>query len=291
MTQVAANAFISAASYLLVGVAFALIYGPSRFFNFSQAVIITLAPYATYAISAWLGAPIFAAIAGGILFGVAVASAMELIVYRPMRRKQVSADILMLISLGMYAILHSMIVLIFGSSALFLDTADVVAGRVLLGARLTSIQLLLVPASLLGCLAVWLLLHRTVIGRSIRAVGSDHELALIRGVDYDRTVLIATVIASALAASCGVLLAYDTNLTPFFGFQIYLGGVVAAILGGIGSIPGVALGAILLAVAQHTIAWWFSSAWQDTLVYGVLFLFLIIRPQGFLGTASRRGAV
>ena len=291
MTQAAANALISAASYLLVGIGFSLIYTPSRFFNFSHAAIITLAPYGSYALGAWFHAPAIATIPGGVLFSVVVAAAIELVIYRPMRPREISANILMLISLGVYAVLHSVIVFIFGSGALFLDTADVTASRLLLGARLTDIQLLLIPASLAGCFAVWSLLHRTALGRSIRATGSDRELALIRGVDYDKTVFIATLIGSALAGLCGVVLAYDTNLTPFFGFQIYLGGVVAVILGGIGSIPGIALGALLLAVAQHATAWWISSAWQDTLVYSALFLFLILKPQGFLGTASRRGAV
>jgi branched-chain amino acid transport system permease protein len=290
MTQIAANALISAASYLLVGISFSLIYTPSRFFNFSHAAMITLAPYTTYALSVWIGVPTSIAIFGGVLSSTFVAGAIEWVVYRPMRQRQVSANILMLISLGVYVALQAIIALVFGSSALFLNNSNAV-GRLLFGARLTNIQMLFVLTSLIGCWLAWILLHRTGIGRQIRAIGSDHELASIRGVDHDKTVLIATFIGSALAGSSGVLLAYDTNLTPFFGFQIYLGGVVAVIVGGVGSIPGIALGAILLGSVQHAIAWWISSAWQDAFIYGTLFLFLTMRPQGFLGSASRRGAI
>jgi branched-subunit amino acid ABC-type transport system permease component len=290
MTQIAANALISAASYLLIGISFSLIYTPSRFFNFSHAAMITLAPYTTYALSVWMGIPTSIAIFGGVLSSMLVAGAIELGVYRPMREKQVSANILMLISLGIYITLQAIIALVFGSSALFLNNSNDV-GRLLFGARLTNIQILLVFGSLIGCWLSWILLHRTVIGRQIRAIGADHELASIRGVDHDKTTLVATFIGSGLAGSCGILLAYDTNLTPFFGFQLYLGGVVAVIVGGVGSIPGIALGAFLLGSVQHAIAWWISSAWQDTFVYGTLFLFLVVRPQGFLGSASRRGAI
>lgn len=291
MNQLAANALASAASYLLVGIGFSLIYTAGRFFNFAHGAIITIGAYATYVSVTLLSLPIGLSVLSGILTSAVVGGAIEWGVYRRLRRKNTGAAILLLVSLGVYVSLHSTISLIFGAGALSLRSGAISEGWLILGARLTGAQVCIMGAGVAGCIATWLYLQKTLMGKLIRAVGCDPELAFAYGFNQNWIIMNAVVLGSALAGVAGILLAYDSNLTPFMGFQILLGGVVAVIIGGVGNIFGIALGATLLGFAQHSVAWWISSAWQDVLVFGILILFLVVRPQGFLGTAPKRGAV
>lgn len=101
----------------------------------------------------------------------------------------------------------------------------------------------------------------------------------------------AFLLGSALAGAAGVLLACDADMTPAMGLRPLLMGIIAVVIGGIGSVPGAALGAILLALAENLGAWWISSMWRDAIAFIKLVVFLLARPQGFLGTPLRRAAV
>ena len=103
--------------------------------------------------------------------------------------------------------------------------------------------------------------------------------------------MVAFLVGSALAGVAGVLLAYDTDMIPTMGFRALLIGMVAMIIGGVGSIPGVAAGSVLLGLAQHFTAWWLSSQWQDAMVFVIMIFFLLLRPQGFLGRPLRKATV
>jgi branched-chain amino acid transport system permease protein len=126
---------------------------------------------------------------------------------------------------------------------------------------------------------------------ALRAVANDPTLAQSVGVDVNRAILVSFFIGSALAGIGGIFWAYNTALSPLMGFTALLLGVVAAIVGGIGSLPGAFIGAILVAIAQHFAMWQFPSEWQDAIVFVILTLFLILRPQGFLGKPLRRATV
>jgi branched-chain amino acid transport system permease protein len=218
-------------------------------------------------------------------------AAAEWGVFRPLRDRGATAATSLLASLGLYVVVQSLISLAFGAAALSLRSGEILEGMSLFDVRITVSQIWIAIAGVIGCSATWLLLQHTLTGKLIRAVGCDWELAHAYGCNRDRVVMWAFVIGSALAGLTGILVAYDTSLTPFMGFQLLLGGVVAVVIGGVGNIVGIALGAILLSTAQHLVNWWISSAWQDVLVFAIMVLFLLLRPQGFLGTAPRRGSV
>ena len=124
-----------------------------------------------------------------------------------------------------------------------------------------------------------------------RAVVSDEDLARVYGIDVDRVILHVFLAASALAGAAGQLLALDSGIAPAMGFRVLVMGLIAAVIGGLGSVPGVALGALVLALLQHATAWWVSSQWQDAVVFAVLVVFLVLRPHGLLGRATRREVV
>lgn len=291
MAQVLINSMVSAAGYLLVGVGFSLIYTSARFFHFAHGIILTAGAYATFALKVWVGLPLSVSIFGGILVSTVLGAGLEWSIYGPLRKREASAATLLLASLGLYVALQALISLAFGSGTQTFRPGKVLEGLHLFGARITAPQIATMLSSATCCLLTGLLLQQAQIGKMIRAVASDPELSDAYGLNRDRVVMVAFVIGSALAGAAAVLLAYDTDMTPSMGFRALLMGLVAGIIGGVGSIPGIAFGAILLALTQHITTWWISSRWQDAIVFVILILFLLLRPQGFLGKPLRRAAV
>jgi branched-chain amino acid transport system permease protein len=283
MTQVLVNAIVAAAEYLMVGIGFALIYSATRFFHFAHGIVITAGAYTTFLLKVWLGLPLWAAAIGGIIVSAVLGGMMELSIYRPLRQRAASAGVLLLASLGIYVALQAVVVLMFGSGTQTLRAGNPPEGLPILGARITPIQIMIILVSAVFCLLTWLLLGRTRIGKKLRAVACDQDLAQACGVNSGSVIMAAFLLGSSLAGMAGMLLALDGDMTPALGFQLLLMGMLAVIVGGVGSIPGVALGAVLLGLTQNLSAWWLSSKWEDAIVFTILILFLLLRPQGFLG--------
>jgi branched-chain amino acid transport system permease protein len=177
---------------------------------------------------------------------------------------------------------------LFGDETKSLRTGEVAEGIALFGARITPIQLWTIFAFIASFAFVWAILKFTKFGKSLRAVASDPELALVHGVDSDRVVLGAFALGSGLAGLAAILVALDVDMTPTMGLNALMMGIVAMIVGGIGSVPGTMLGGLLLGLAQHLGVWKIGSEWQDAIAFAILLLFLLLRPQGFFGRRVRK---
>jgi len=195
---------------------------------------------------------------------------------------------LMIASLGLYTVLQNVISMVWGDDTKSVRTGEIKVGHEFLGAYITDIQIITVAVCLTLFLACVLFMKYSRIGRNIRAVASNPELANIVGISSDRTILWAFGIGSALAAVAGILIAFDTDMTPTMGFRWLLYGVVAMIIGGVGSTWGLVGGALLLATAQHLAAYYIGSQWMDAVAYVILILFLIARPLGFSGKRLKK---
>ena len=119
-------------------------------------------------------------------------------------------------------------------------------------------------------------------------MSSNSELSNIYGINSNKIILISFGIGSALAAKAGILSAMDTNMTPTFGFNLLLYGVVAMIIGGVGSTRGLIAGSLLVATAQHLSAYYIDTKWMDAVTYIILILFLIWKPLGFSGKQLKK---
>jgi branched-subunit amino acid ABC-type transport system permease component len=137
----------------------------------------------------------------------------------------------------------------------------------------------------------FLFLKYTKKGQAIRAVAIDPELARVSGIESDRVILSTFALGSAMAGVAGILVALNVDMTPTMGMNALLMGVVAVIIGGIESIPGIALGALFLGMAQHLGAWNVGSQWQEAIAFAILLIFLLFRPQGFLGKKVKTATV
>jgi branched-subunit amino acid ABC-type transport system permease component len=196
--------------------------------------------------------------------------------------------ILMLSSLGLYIVLQNMISIFWGSGTKSARTWEVKVGNEFIGAYITDIQIITIVVCLALFVVCMFFMKYSRIGRNIRAVASNPELSNVVGIHSDRAILWAFGIGSALAAIAGILIAFDTDMRPTMGFSWLLYGVVAMIIGGVGSNWGLVGGALLLATAQHLAAYYIGSQWMDAVAYIILILFLIAKPLGFSGKRLKK---
>jgi len=286
--QVIFNIIFTGLFYLLIALSFSLVYFSARFFHIAHAIVITSGAYLTFLFAFQISAPFAIAVISAIALSTCLGLLCEVIVYRPMRKRNVSTLAYLIASIGLYVILQNLVSLVFGDDTRIIQTEEVTVGHEIFGAYITSIQIITIVVSNALFVVITLFLHYSSIGKSIRAVSSNPELCNIYGIDSNRVILIAFGIGSALAAIVGILSAMDTNMTPTFGFNLLLYGVVVMIIGGVGSTRGLIAGALLVATAQHLAAYYIDTKWVDAITYVILILFLIWKPLGFSGKQLRK---
>lgn len=272
----------------MVANSFSLIYYPTKFFNLTHAIIITFGAYLTFLFANQFSLPLTFSVIAAILSATCISLLCELFVYRPMRKKNFPALPYLIASIGLYVVLQNCISLYFGDDTKIIRTGEITVGNEIFGAYITNIQIITILVSIALFVAVNFFLQFTSVGKSIRAVSSNPELCNIYGISSNRVILFAFGIGSALAAVAGILSAMDTNMTPTFGFNLLLYGVVVMIIGGVGNTRGLIAGALLVAMAQHLAAYYIDTKWMDAVAYIILILFLIWKPLGFSGVRLRK---
>lgn len=183
----------------------------------------------------------------------------------------------------MFIFIQNFIQLLYGAQILTIRTGPVVEGYQIASAVITPIQILLLSVSLALFAAIWLIIDKTKMGKAIRAVADDPVGASVSGIYPERVILYVFGIGSALAGMAGVLISLETNIEPTMGMNAILKGIIASIIGGIGSIPGAVLGGFFLGIVENLGIWKIQAGWKDTIAFAVLIIFLLIRPQGILG--------
>jgi branched-chain amino acid transport system permease protein len=286
--QLLLNGVIAGSIYSLVALGFALIYQTTRFFHFAHGAVYTFGAYFAYlffvqlGFDRWLAFPL--ACVATMLLGVA----LDVGIYRPMRNRKATDLTLLIASLGLYIVLQNVISMVWGDDTKTMRTGEVVEGHAVLGARITNIQIAIIATTLVLITLISLILTRTKFGKALRALANDPELARLSGINSDRYIVYAFAIGSFLAAVAAIMISFDTDMTPTMGFNALVMGVIAVIVGGIGSLPGAALGGLLIGLAQNLGVWQLPSKWQDTIAYVVLILFLLFRPYGILGKKPQK---
>jgi branched-chain amino acid transport system permease protein len=288
MIQVLSNIFLTSALYALIALSFTQIYYPTKFFHIAHAAVISSGAYFVFFFANKLSIPFSLSVVLAVAAAVGIGLLSEVLVYRQMKKRNVPALAYLIASIGLYVVLQNFISLYFGDDTKIINTAEVTVGNQIFGAYITTIQIITVFVSIALFVAVNLFMHYTATGKSIRAVASNPELCNIYGISSNKIILIAFGIGSSLAATAGILSAMDTNMTPTFGFNLLLYGVVAMIIGGVGSTRGLIAGALLVATAQHLAAYYIDTKWMDAVTYIILILFLIWKPLGFSGKRLKK---
>jgi branched-chain amino acid transport system permease protein len=276
---------------MVIALSFTIIYKVSKSFYFAHGIVFTLGAYFAFLFGYLSQMSLFIIIPLAVFSSCVIGCLIELFIYNPLRKKNSSPLILFLSSLGIYIVLQNLISLFLGDDAKSIRTWEVKEGIEIAGAYITPVQIIIVICSVLLVIMVAGYLHLAKTGKAMRAVSSDSELSKLSGIKSDRIILISFVIGSTLAGIAGILMALDVDMTPTMGMNMLLIGVVAMIIGGVGSIWGIVLGSLLLATAQNLSVWYISSQWLDATTFIILLIFLLFKPQGFMGKKLKQAKV
>lgn len=289
--QLLINGIAAGSAYALIAIGFSLIYGVTRFFHFAHGAVFAWGAYAAFALSIGVGLPIGVALPCAVFLAALLGASIELLIYRPLRARYGTSLVLLVASLGIYAVLQNAISIVFGDDVKTLRAGDVVEGYSIFGARITGVQIVVILAAVILFAVVATVLARTRPGKAFRAVANDPELARVVGIDANQAILLAFALGSGLAAVAAILVSFDVDMVPTMGMNALLMGVVATIVGGVGSIPGATVGGLLLGLAQHFSVWQIGSEWQDSVAFVILLAFLMFRPYGIFGRKLRKAEI
>ena len=267
--------------YALVALGYSMVYGIVKLINFAHGDIIMVGGYIAWLCISSLGLPVWAGIIAAIVICTALGMAIEKVAYKPLRN---SARISLLITaIGISLLLENLAQMIFGADSKTFP--NFITGGIMLGDRKISLTTVItIVVSMLLMVALTFLVNKTKMGKAMRAVSEDTDAARLMGINVDRTISFTFAIGSALAAVAALLYccAYPT-VNSTMGYLLGLKAFVAAVLGGIGSIPGAVVGGFAIGIAEALTKGYISSSFADAIVFGILIVTLLIKPTGILG--------
>lgn len=274
--------------YLLIAKSFEIIYRTVSFFHLAHAISLTFGAYIVFAICQMMGGEFWMAVIFSVFIGFLLMYLVNQLVYRPKQKHNLAGWQLMIASLGVYVVLQNVVSMLWGDSTQTFRTWEVTSGHQIGSGTITNIQIITIFGGAILLFALRLFCEKTKTGKCISAVSSNPELSEILGIPKGNVVSWSIAIGSGLASIAGILIAADIDMTPTMGFDWLMYGVVAMIIGGMGKIRHLFLGALLLATAQHLSAYFFDSKWMNATAYIILVFFLYFRPYGFSGKRIKK---
>jgi len=268
----------------LGAVGLSLLFGILRFANFAHGDMMTVGAYLALVFVAGLGWPIYAAFPMALAGGAVVAIAIDRVLYKRLRR---TAPVILLISsFGVALMLRSLIQFIWGSQSLVYEPG-IQFPLEIFGLRIKPDHLVILAGVIILVILLHLFLQYTKMGKAMRAMSDNMDLAEITGIETERVIMWTWALGGALAAGAGVFLAMDTRLQPFMGWNMLLPVFAAAIMGGIGKPYGAIAGGMTVGIAEEMSTLFFSPAYKSAVAFALMVIILIVRPTGLFGGRSR----
>ncbi len=284
--------------YALIALGYTLIYGVLQLLNFAHGEVYMVGAFIGFFVMVGLGGPnapivpvwlmivamFLAAMLGSGILGVLI----EQFAYRPLRNSPRIAPLIS--ALGVSLFLQTAVLLLFGPRIRSYDTTSYIpiGSGISIGAiRIDPMRILVVVLSVLLMLVLIRVVNRTRFGRGMRAVAYDREAAVMMGIDVNRVVVLTFFAASALAGAAGVMVGLVFfNVSNYMGFLAGLKGFTAAVVGGIGSVPGAMLGGLLIGMLESFAAGYLSANLANVISFVALITVMLIKPRGLLGRAA-----
>ena len=279
--QLIANGIIAGGIYALVALGYTMVYGILKFINFAHGEIFMVGAYVAWTASVLLGFPLIVATIIAMLTAAILGFLIEKIAYKPLRNAGRLSPLITAIGVSLF--LQALALLIFGAQIRTFGTGTVEAGIPILGAVITKLQITIIVVSLVLMILLHLFVKYTKLGKAMRAVADNPEVASIVGIPIDNIISTVFIIGSALAAIAGVLVGLEQNLQPTMGVSIGIKAFTAAVVGGIGNIYGALLGGFLIGLAENIGIWFIPSGYKDAIAFVILILFLLVKPTGLFG--------
>lgn len=280
------NGLMLGSVYALLALGYTMVYGIIKLINFAHGDIYMLGAYFGYFFIKVLHLNFFIALILAMAVSAIIGVVIEYIAYRPLRH---SPRIAFLISaLGISFLLENGMTYLYGSDQRSFPQAIKTVQYHFYGIQVSNIQLIIAVTSIVLMLLLTYIVKNTKMGRAMRAVSADPDAASLMGININHTISFTFAIGSALAAAGGVLIGlYYNSIDPLMGMTPGLKAFVAAVLGGIGIIPGAAVGGWLIGILETMVQATAFSDYKDAIVYAMLIVILLIKPTGILGKNKR----
>lgn len=300
--QALIDGLIAGSTIGLGAIGLTLAYSILRFANFTHGDFLAWGAYLTLSamgfmgglvtglgaplkpFSFGLGLPIAMVVGAALTVGLALG--LDRLLFGRLRARKADAIIIVMASFGASMALRSLLEFIYTAQPAYYSTALQIARPIGLGMRATPDQMLVVGLSVALVVALHLLVTRSATGRAMRAVAESPALAAVYGIDVARVIRLTWVIGAGLAAVAGVMAGLLVQIRPYMGFDLLLPLFAAAILGGIGSIPGAMLGGLIIGISEAFAVQLIGAEWRAAVSFVILVLVLLIRPAGIFGRAD-----
>ncbi|MBC3887666.1 branched-chain amino acid ABC transporter permease [Acetobacterium paludosum] len=272
--------------YALIAIGYTMVYGIIKLINFAHGEIMMFGAYFAFIFATSFGMPIWAVILVPMIIMALAGVAVEFIAYRPLRdAPRLSA---LITAIGVSLFLQNLALLIFKADPKVMPKLFPETIINLGGVEISSTTLVTIGLSLFFMVLLDLYIRKTKQGRAVRAVSEDKDAAILMGINVDRTISLTFAMGSALGALGGILysVAY-VQVFPTMGVMPGLKAFIAAVLGGIGIIPGAMLGGFIIGMVETMTKAYLSTTWADAIVYIILILVLLFKPTGILGKNTR----
>ena len=268
--------------YALMALGYTMVYGIAKMLNFAHGDIIMVGAYTVSVVCSVLGMSPALAVIVSIVVCTALGVIIEKIAYKPLRSASPLA--VLITAIGVSYLLQSVALLIFGSNAKKVQSVVSLNSIRIGNIDLSGVALVIIGVTVLIMICLSLFINCTKIGKAMLAVSEDKGAAELMGINVNATISLTFAIGSALAAIAGVLFVSSYGyVDPYTGSLPGIKAFVAAVLGGIGSIPGAMLGGIILGIIESLSKAYISTDLADAIVFGVLIVVLLVKPTGMLG--------
>ncbi len=274
--------------YALIALGYTMVYGIVRLINFAHGDVFMVGAYlGFYALASWhMPLPLALAVAmvGCAVLGIFI----ERVAYKPLRNAPRISALITAMGVSLFLEYFTSLKFMFGPDYRAYPRPFAVRSYDIGGVSVSNIQIIVFSVSILLMVALTLFVNRTKTGMAMRAVSYDKDTARLMGINVDWVISITFGVGSALAGAGGVLygIAYP-QIHPFMGVMPGLKAFVAAVLGGIGVIPGAMLGAVIMGTVETFTSAYVSSTLRDAVAFGILIVVLLVRPAGILGKPTR----
>jgi len=282
MLQLIVNGIVLGSIIALAAIGLTMVYGVLNFANFSHADFMTLGAYIAFVLNVALGLNIILSFFIAVAIAGALGVLLDFLVWKPMRRKNADLVSLIIISIGLSLIVRNAIIFIWGGSTRNFDL-PVQRGIEMLGVTITHNQLIGVGTAILFMVMVHFFLKKTKLGKAMRAISDDINLARISGIDSDKVIMWMWFIGIGLAGVAGILYGLETTIRPNMGWFLILPMFAAVILGGIGNPYGAMVGGMVIGLSQELSMLILPSEYKMGVSLGIMILVLLFKPRGLFG--------
>lgn len=284
------NALSLGCVYALFALGFTLVFGVLGVINLSHGAVFMLGAYAALQAITRLGLPLAGALAFAFVFSGAVGVLIDVLVLKPLRRRDAPHLVPMIATIGLGIAINSLVQGVFGAENQRFP-AEVLPQESLqfAGLHVTALELGIILVSFVLMTVLMLALKRTQLGRALRAIAESPKAAMLLGINVEGLFMLTSFVAAGLGGVAGVLIGlYSNALFPLMGQPIMHKGIAVIILGGMGDIRGAMLAGLFLGFAEVLSVAYIGSTMRDAVAFGLLFLVLLVRPKGLFGSVQER---